>query len=308
MQVAGVRELGGPVEVFDLPDPRPLTSDEVLIAVKAAGIGNWDEIVRTGDWDVGASAPMALGVEAAGTILAVGSEVSDFAVAAEVLCHPLQLREQGTWAPQLIAAASSLAHKPESVTWECAAAFPVPALTAEQVLSDALALRAGETLLVHGAGGVTGGLIVQLAALRAAIVIATCSPASADRVRELGAREVFDYNEPTWPERARDAAGAAGISAAANAARQGAARAMTAVANGGRLATITSDPPDGERGIEVSNVYVRPDGEQLERLATLLGDGRLSLVVAGSYPLAEAGSVLAKVAGGAISGAVVTVL
>lgn len=307
MQVAGIREPGGPVEVLDVPDPRPLAADEVLIAVKAAGIGNWDEIVRTGGWDVGTRPPMALGVEAAGVITAVGEDAGSFQPGDEVMCHPLQLRDQGAWAPLLIAPASSVARKPASATWEAAAAFPVPALTAEQVLAEALTLSAGETLLVHGAGGVTGGLLVQLAALRGARVIATCGPGSASRVRQLGAIEVFDYNDPTWPEKARHAATGVGIRAAANAARGGAALALTTVADGGRLATITSDPPAAERGIGVTNVYVRPDGAQLTRLARILGEGQLSVAVASSNGLAEAGSALAAVAAGEVSGAAVVI-
>jgi NADPH:quinone reductase-like Zn-dependent oxidoreductase len=193
MQVAGIRDLGGPIEVLHVPDPRPLAVDEVLIAVKAAGIGNWDEIVRTGGWHTDTSAPMALGVEAAGVIAAVGEDADGFQPGDEVLCHPLPLRDQGAWARLLIAPASLLAHKPASATWQVAAAFPVPALTAERVLTEALRLSPGETLLVHGAGGVTGGLLVQLAALRGARVIATCGPASVARVRQLGAVEVLDY-------------------------------------------------------------------------------------------------------------------
>lgn len=307
MQVAGIRKLGGPVEVLDVPDPRPPAADEALIAVKAAGIGNWDEIVRTGGWDVGTSTPMALGVEAAGVITEVGEDAGGFQPGDEVLCHPLQLRHQGAWAPLLIAPTSSLAHKPASATWQAAAAFPVPALTAEQVLAEALKLSVGETLLVHGAGGVTGGLLVQLAALRGAKVIATCGPASAARVRQLGAVEVFDYNDPSWPEKARQAAVGVGIRAAANAARGGAALALTTVADGGRLATITSDPPAAERGIDVANVYVRPDAAQLERLAGMLGAGQLSVAVASSTGLAGAGGALAEVAASEVSGAAVVV-
>ena len=86
------------------------------------------------------------------------------------------------WAPQLIAPAWLLARKPPSASWEVAAAFPVPALTAEQVLGDALNIRAGEQLLVHGAGGITGGLLVALGSLRGAQVIATAGPASQQRV------------------------------------------------------------------------------------------------------------------------------
>ena len=121
---------------------------------------------------------MALGVEAAGTVTAVGDAVSDWAPGDAVMTHPLPLRDQGTWAPRLIAPARLLARKPDGASWEAAAAFPVPALTAEQVLSDALRIRAGEHLLVNGAGGVTGGLLVALAALRGAQVTATARQAS----------------------------------------------------------------------------------------------------------------------------------
>jgi NADPH:quinone reductase-like Zn-dependent oxidoreductase len=307
MRVAGVRELGGPVEVFDLPDPRPLAADEVLMAVKAAGIGNWDDIVRTGSWDVGSRTPMALGVEAAGTILAVGEAVTAFAPGQDVMCHPLQLRHQGTWASLLIAAADSLTLKPTAVSWETAAAFPVPALTAEQVVSEALSVEAGQTLLVHGSGGVTGGLIVQLAALNGATVFATCGAASAARVLEFGAREVFDYTDEAWPDKVLAAAGSAGVQAVANAARGGASLAVTVLADFGRFATITSDPPETERGIEVANVYVRPDAQQLDRLAALLGEGHLSVPIAGSFGLDDVGSVLAKVSAGVVSGAAVAV-
>ena len=70
MQVAGIRRVGARVEIIEASEPRPLTADEVLLEVRAAGVGNWDEFVRTGGWDVGAKPPMALGVEAAGTVLA----------------------------------------------------------------------------------------------------------------------------------------------------------------------------------------------------------------------------------------------
>jgi NADPH:quinone reductase-like Zn-dependent oxidoreductase len=67
MRVAGMRTMGAPVGLFDVPEPRQLANDEVLIEVMAAAVGDWDEFVRTGGWDVGRQPPMALGVEAAGT-------------------------------------------------------------------------------------------------------------------------------------------------------------------------------------------------------------------------------------------------
>ncbi|BBZ37074.1 NADP-dependent oxidoreductase [Mycobacterium conspicuum] len=306
MLVAGVRAFGGKVETLAVNEPRALAADEVLIEIRSAGVGNWDNIIRTGGWDVGTRPPLALGVEAAGVIKAVGSEPSGFNVNDEVLCHPVPLRDQGTWAPLVIAPAGSLARKPPEISWETAAIIPVPALTAEQVVGEALALRGGDTLLVHGAGGITGGLIVQLAVLRGVDVLATAGPGSADRVRGYGAREVVDYRDPMWPQHARELAKGS-IDAVANAAPGGAAAAMTAHADGGRLATITPDPPAPTRGICVTAVYVRSDGAQLERLTALLASGQLRIPTPRSCDLDHAADALAQVvAGRESSGLVIT--
>jgi NADPH:quinone reductase-like Zn-dependent oxidoreductase len=305
MRVAGIRRAGDPVEVIETGEPRPLAGGEVLLEVMAAGVGNWDEFIRVGGWDVGAVPPMALGVEAAGTVAAVGDAVTDWAVGDAVMTHPVPLRDQGTWAPRLIAPAALLARKPNGVSWEAAAAFPIPALTAEQVLSDTLHVRAGERLLVHGAGGITGGLLVALAALRGAEVTATAGPSSRQRVSALGARHVIDYHDQDWPEHVRAVTDGHGAAAAVSAVPGGAASAIRAVADGGRLATITSDPPAEQRGITVDNVYVRADGRQLRDLATRFGDGQLEIPVAASYHLADAARALAQVTGGQAGGAVV---
>jgi NADPH:quinone reductase-like Zn-dependent oxidoreductase len=304
MQVAGIREIGAPVEMIDVSEPRPLAPDEVLVEVAAAGVGNWDEFVRTGGWDVGVGPPMALGVEAAGTVLAVGDAVVDWSPGDEVMTHPLPLRDQGTWAPQLVAPAALLARKPANVTWEAAAAFAVPALTAEQVLGEALDVQGGEQLLVHGAGGVTGGLLVALGTLRGAHVIATAGQASRQRVSALGAHQVIDYHDRDWPEQVRAITGGRGVAAAVNAVPGYAADAIRAVADNGRLATITSDPPAEERGITVSNVYVRPDGDQLRNLAKHFADGKLAIPVASTYGLADAAAALAQTISGHAGGAI----
>jgi NADPH:quinone reductase-like Zn-dependent oxidoreductase len=303
MQVAGIRRLGAHVEMIEVDEPRPLAGDEVLLEVRAAGVASWDEFVRTGGWDVGARPPMALGVAAAGTVLAAGQAVGGWAPGDAVMTHPVPLRDQGTWAPRLIAAAGLLARKPPGASWEAAAAFPVPALTAEQVLG-ALNAHAGEQLLIHGAGGVTGGLLVALAVLRGAEVIATAGPASQQRVAALGARHIIDYHDQDWPDQVRAITGRHGAAAAANAAPGGAASAIRAVADGGRLATITSDPPSQQRGITVSSIYVRADGNQLRNLAQQFGDRHLEIPVAASYRLTDAARALAQATGGHAAGAI----
>jgi NADPH:quinone reductase-like Zn-dependent oxidoreductase len=308
MLVAGIRRAGDGVEMIDVPGPRPLAGDEVLIQVRAAGVGNWDEIARTGGWDVGRRPPMALGVEAAGVVTAVGSMVTDWAPGDEVMTHPLPLRDQGTWAPTLIAPSGLLARKPAGVSWEAAAVFPVPALTAAQVLDEALGVGPGDRLLVNGAGGVTGRLLVSLGSLRGAEVIATAGPRSHPPVDALGAQTVIDYHQQDWPDRVLAITGGSGVAVAVNAAPGGAGDAIRAVRDGGRLATITSDPPKQERGITVSNVYVRPDGGQLDELGRLLAAGQLEISVALSCELPDAADALATVVSGRADGAVALTL
>ena len=309
MRAAGIDAFGDAVRMLDLPAPSSPAPNEVVISVRAAGVGNWDEIVRVGDWDVGHRPPLALGVEAAGIVDAVGEDVTGLARGDEVLTHPLPLRYQGAWAEWLVAPVALVARKPTVISWETAAAFPVPALTADQALQEAAPVPAGEWVLVHGAGGVTGGLAVQLATARGATVVATAGPSSAARVRSYGARLVLDYHDPDWPARVRDASpGGRGVGAAVNALRGGAATALQAVARDGRLATITGDPPAPERGVAVADVYVRGDGARLAELVAALADEILSLDVAAILPLAEAATALRDAVTGRSKGANVLTL
>jgi NADPH:quinone reductase-like Zn-dependent oxidoreductase len=281
--------------LLDQPEPSPRPG-EVLLGVRACGVGNWDEFVRTGGWDTGTRPPMALGVEAAGVVEAVGAGVRGLRPGDAVTTHSLPA---GSWAEKFIAAADHVAPVPSGVPMTVAAALPVPALTADQAL-DAVTVRPGETVLVHGAGGVTGGVLVALAARRGARVIATAGRAG--RPFALGAVQVLDYQEPDWPERVR-ALTNGGVEAAVNAARAGSADAVRAVRDGGRLATITADLPPAERGIALSDIVVVPDGPRLARLISLLAPD--AITVAASYPLAEAAAAMARLRQGTHGSAVV---
>src|SRR4051812_25831705 len=305
LRAAGIETFGGEVTLLELGDPPPLGADEVLIQVKAAGVGNWEDIVRTGGWDVGRVPPMALGVEAAGEVVAVGPDVEWPATGAGVMTHPLPLRDQGCWAERLVAPAHLVAEKPDNASWAEAAALPVPALTAEQVVSEALDVQPGETILVNGAAGVTGGMIVELAAHSGATVIATASKSGAERVMALGANLVLDYRDPEWTSRAIDAAGSSGVRAAANAAPGGEGDALRVLVDGGRLATITGAPPPEERGINITDLIVRPDGDQLRLRAASLAEDKLHVDIAASYPLAQAEEALALALKGTGGAAVV---
>jgi NADPH:quinone reductase-like Zn-dependent oxidoreductase len=220
----------------------------------------------------------------------------------EVLTHPLPLRRHGTWAARVLAPAATVAQRPPEASWEACGAFPIPALTAAQALDEALGIESGDWALVNGAGGVTGGLLVQLAAARGARVIATASANKTERIRDYGASEVLDYHGD-WPALVREIT-SGGAPKAVNAARGQASTTLLAVADGGRLATITGDPPPQERGVAVSDLYVRPDGRQLSALGELLVDGTLTVPIASVRALEQAAQALREVVAGA-DGAIV---
>jgi len=286
MRAAGIRAFGGQVEQLELPAPPDRSGGEVLLEVRAAGIGNWDDLVRTGAWNVGTAPPMALGVEAAGVVRAIGPTQARFAPGDEVLVHSVPFRHQGAWAESFLAPGTHLAAKSADLDWAVAGALPVPALTASQVVTR-LGRGSADVALIHGAGGVTGGLLVALAAATGCHVVATSSPRAAGRVRGYGASEVVDYHARDWATQALRASPGR-FSVVINAVRGGAAGLPPLVADGGRLATITGDPPQGERGIEVVDAYVAPDGPALEAAVGQLLARGLTIPMAGFYDLGEA--------------------
>jgi NADPH:quinone reductase-like Zn-dependent oxidoreductase len=181
----------------------------------------------------------------------------------------------------------------------------VPALTADQAVGAAIGDSQASRLLVHGAGGVTGQLIAGLAVVIGAEVAATAGPHSVERLRQLGVAAVFDYHDDGWPAGVREWAGGNGVSAAVNAAPGGEAAALSVVADGGRLATITGAPPAGDRGVTIVDVYVKADGGRLGRMVERLANGELAISVSRIYPLAEAAGALKMAVGGGGGAAVV---
>src|SRR5262249_51629238 len=163
--------------------------------------------------------------------------------------------------------------------------LPVPALTAEQTIADALRVQAGQTVLVNGAGGVTGGMLVQLAAYRGATVIATAGGGSAGRGTANGGPTRAGAPPGDRPGAGVGVLTNGGAEGAANAVPSGSAEAVKAVRDGGRLATITADLPPAERDIAMAAVLVAPDGGRLRSLVRLLDQGALTVSVGEWLPL-----------------------
>jgi NADPH:quinone reductase-like Zn-dependent oxidoreductase len=270
LRALGVNGADGDVKLLELPEPPQPGPGQVLIGVVAAGMGPWDRLLYTGGWDVGLRFPAALGVEGSGSVLAVGADVTGFQVGDRVLAHEAPLPAgSGFWSEQVLVGAASVAHRPPGLDVVSAAALPIAGLTARQAI-DELKLDRGSRLLITGGAGATGAAAVQLAAAAGVSVTATASAHHRDRLTRLGARQVVDYHQPDWP------AGVEGsFDAALIAARGTGAAAIASVRDGGRLLTLTGDAPGSERGIQTGDIYVQPNGAQLEQLAELVASGQL---------------------------------
>ena len=100
MRAAGIETFGGEVQMLELAAPQSLAPDEVVIAVRAAGVGNWDETVRAGGWDVGRQPPLVLGVEAAGVVVAVGEDVTTLRLRSRCRRSPPTRRSARSYRPR----------------------------------------------------------------------------------------------------------------------------------------------------------------------------------------------------------------
>jgi NADPH:quinone reductase-like Zn-dependent oxidoreductase len=163
VRAAQIVEYGPPsvIQVANIPRPQP-QSGQLLVRVKAAGVGPWDALVREGRTAIPQTLPLTLGSDIAGTVEAMGADVSGFAVGNEV--YGLTNNHlTGGYAEYALASASSMARKPRSLNFIEAASAPVVAVTAWQMLFDYASAIAGQKVLIHGAAGNVGAYAVQLA-------------------------------------------------------------------------------------------------------------------------------------------------
>jgi NADPH:quinone reductase-like Zn-dependent oxidoreductase len=288
----GAQTKDGTVEVLDLPTPREPQAGELLLQTITAGIGPWDALLHITDgWDVELKPPAALGVEGVGRVIAVGPDVDGFKTGDVVIVHDTPLPGgSGTWAEQVLVHASSAALLPSGLSPELAAALPVAGLTASQSLEE-LQTGPGTRLLVVGSGP-TGVLAIRLGVLAGAEVVAAASPRHSARLRELGAIDVIDSHAENWAQ-TTDRRFDAVVIAADGASEE----AMKLIEDGGRLTSLTSDAPESTRGITTNNLYIRPDGVELGRIAKLAAEGQLSLEVS-SVSAEQAPATEALVAAG----------
>jgi NADPH:quinone reductase len=189
MRAVRVHEYGGPeamkLEELPPPDPGP---GQVLVQIAACGVNFIDIYHRTGLYKV--PLPYPLGIEGAGTVQAVGTDVADVRVGDAVAWKD----QPGSYATQVVVNAAGLVPVPQGVSLQNAAAVVLQGLTAHYLTHSTYPIAAGETCLIHAAAGGVGLLLCQLAKMRGARVIGTVSSdEKAQLASEAGADEVIIY-------------------------------------------------------------------------------------------------------------------
>lgn len=188
------------LRVEDRAKPLP-AADEILVKVRAAAVNPLDWHYMRGEpyimrlsSGIGAPNDTAMGVDFAGTVEAVGQDVRRFKVGDAVFGG------RGGALAEYVAVRESRAvvHKPETLTFEQAAAMPIAAVTALQGLRDHGRLRAGQKVLINGASGGVGTFAVQIAKALGAEVTGVCSTRNVELVRSLGADHVIDYTKENF--------------------------------------------------------------------------------------------------------------
>ncbi|AOZ09743.1 zinc-binding alcohol dehydrogenase family protein [Cupriavidus malaysiensis] len=229
----------------ELPAPEPGPRD-LLVEVRAVSVNPVDTKVRA-NMPPAAGQPRVLGWDAAGVVRAVGAEVTLFRPGDRVW-YAGALQRQGTNSEQHVVDERIVGHMPSSLDFAHAAALPLTAITAWELLFDRLQVAqqrdpCGRSLLVVGAAGGVGSILVQLARrLTGLRVIGTASrPQTADWVRELGAHEVIDHSKPLAEELRRVGVGEVDYVASLNQSDRHFDQIVEAIRPQGRFALI-DDP------------------------------------------------------------------
>jgi NADPH2:quinone reductase len=191
MKAIQVQTPGGPeqMRLADVPVPQP-GPKQAVVRIAAAGVNFIDVYFRTGLYK--ADPPIALGSEGAGTVEAVGTEVTEVAVGDRVA----YAMTRGSYAEYAVVAAAQLVKIPDHVDFQTAAAVMLQGMTAHYLTHSTYPLKSGDTCLVHAAAGGAGGLVVQMARMLGARVFGTVStPEKARIAREHGVEEAILYTQ-----------------------------------------------------------------------------------------------------------------
>lgn len=270
------------MNTVDIPRPEP-GNGEVLVSVRAAGVGPWDALIRAGKSEIPQSLPLILGSDIAGTVEALGPEVSRFQIGDEIYGVTNE-RFTGAYAEYAIASAGMIARKPKSLSFIEAASVPVVAVTAWQMLFEYAHVSAGQSVLIHGGAGNVGGYAVQLARDAGLKVIATAGSMDVDYVRSLGAQLVIDYRAQRFDEVVSGVD--AVLDTVGGATRE---RSFGVLKPGGMLVSVVSSPLPKEMALKYDAkavfFYVEVTTNRLNTISELFDRGKLVADVGTVLPL-----------------------
>ncbi len=277
-----VHAFGGPEAIVadQIPVPVPDVG-EVLVKVAAASVGPWDGWIRGGTSVLPQPLPLTLGSDIAGTVIASGAGVDGFAAGLAVY-GTTNPRFTDGYAQFAICKAAMIAPKPTALGFVEAASVPVIAVTAWQMLFDHAKLKAGQSVLIHGAAGNVGRFAVQIARDAGIRVLAAASPQNAAALRELGADLIVG----------RDLAGAEPVDAALDLVGGESQRLLfDHVKPGGALISAVSEPDAAlaaAAGIRASFMLVEVRSDTLVALGRRFEANLLQTFVGEILPLDQA--------------------
>ncbi|WP_262705787.1 MULTISPECIES: NADP-dependent oxidoreductase [Streptomyces] len=286
----------------DVDRPVPGTG-QVLVRVTATSFNPVDDHIRAGA--LAEMIPIALpyvpGIDLAGTVEELGAGVTGFQAGDQVVAM-LPLDSAGGAAEYVAVPAESLAPAPRAIELADAAALPLTGLAAWQTIFELAELKSGQSVLVNGAGGGVGSLVVQLAVDAGAKVTAVDSEQNAERLRGYGAHQVLGPLDLA----AGPAAVGGPFDVVVNHVRvspEELAQLTAYVADGGVAASTAGPvPEDPARGMRSANLFVRPDGIQLAQLVGKVDAGKVRIHVAAHRSVADLAAVHAEAGAGQLPG------
>jgi len=285
MKAVRINQWGEPVQIEELSQPTP-AAGEVLIRVQAASVNPVDRFIALGYMANYVTAPMTLGTDFAGDVVAVGEGVTHLKAGDAVYGMSAS---RGTFAEYAVVNAAGVALKPQTIDYVQASAVPLTGLSAWQTLVDLAGLKSGERILIHGAGGGIGTLAVQLAKNTGAHVIAHDKGDKRELLRSLGADEFINADSERFEDKVSDLdvildlVGGELVERSWAISRPGSRYVTTAMVDAEAAA---------KRGINASGVWTQPNAEQLTKLAQTIDAGKLKVIVNQTFPLDQAQTAL----------------
>jgi NADPH:quinone reductase len=311
MRAAAFDKIGAPgvLSIHTVPVPRP-AADEVLIAVHTAGVAIWDADIRKKlNYVKDPHLPFVLGSDGSGTVAAVGSAVTRFEVGDLVYSYNWNNPKGGFYAEYVAVPAIRVARIPKSMALHEAGALGVSGLTALSGIDEALHLKAGETLIIHGASGAVGTLAVQLAKLRGVRVLATASgDDGVELVRRLGADAAVDGRRGDIAAAAHSFAPQGADAVLALASGDALERCIAALRPRGRVAFPRGvyPEPTGRNGLTVIPYDASYDAPAFERLnQAILHAHKFEVPIAAEFQLSDAAKAHERLEAGHVLGKIV---